>query len=76
LKEGGKLSISATSKNESLVIRVHNTGRFLNGKPQNNQGVGIQNTKQRLQLIYGNSAKFKIQNVGENMVLTELQLPQ
>ena len=42
------------------------------GAHGNSRGFGIENTKQRLKLLYGNQASFKIVNEDSDTVLTEI----
>ncbi len=76
LKAGGKLSIETKVNDIFLTIRIRNNGQLLNGSQENSRGFGIENTKQRLKLLYGNQASFKITNEDSDTVLTEIILPQ
>lgn len=77
LVEGGLLQVSTEVKNSLLYIRIRNSGQYVeNGRHKKNEGYGIDNTKQRLKLIYGESASFKIGNEGELFVLTEVVIPR
>ncbi|MEX0884449.1 MAG: histidine kinase, partial [Cyclobacteriaceae bacterium] len=40
------------------------------------EGHGLANTVQRLKLIYGNRASFKIFNYGLDFVVTEIKIPK
>ncbi len=54
LKEGGKISISAEPHGSLLRITVRNSGQLQNGVTDGSgTGYGIDNTKKRLNLIYG-----------------------
>jgi sensor histidine kinase YesM len=75
LKAGGLLKIWANVSDGEMIIRIYNSGKYVNGKAQNNKGVGLENTSQRLKLIYGDRAKFNIKNVENNLVRTELRIP-
>lgn len=76
LKEGGKISLSTEVKDASLIIRIRNDGQMINGMPKRPKGFGIDNTKQRLQLIFGDKATFKIYNDSDKTVMTEIKLPK
>lgn len=76
LKHGGKIEISTNIVDAMFVIQIRNSGRYLNGKKKKNSGYGLENTKKRLQLIYGEDATFKIQNDENETVLTEIQIPK
>ncbi len=76
LKEGGKLSIQTKVIDSKLHIIIKNSGHYINGKHKKSKGFGIDNTIQRLNLIYGDHASFNIQNDKNNTVLTEVIIPQ
>jgi two-component system LytT family sensor kinase len=59
-----------------LKIQIRNSGKYINGHPQDNKGFGIENTIQRLKLLYGDHSHFCIHNEGDNTVLTELEIPK
>jgi two-component system, LytTR family, sensor kinase len=75
LKEGGIIQLQTMVSEDQLIIRIRNTGH-LNGKETVGEGLGIKNTIQRLKLIYGEDASFRIQNENGNFVLTEIVIPQ
>ncbi len=62
LKNGGKVEISSKVDNENLFIQIRNTGQYLNGETKKKSGFGLNNTKKRLELIYGDQASFRILN--------------
>jgi len=77
LKEGGKIKIQTSVKNEILTIQIRNSGQFVNGTAiMNRGGYGLPNTRKRLRLIYGDEASFNIRNENDEIVLTELKIPQ
>lgn len=76
LKEGGTITISTKIKESKLCVSIRNSGKYVNGKHKASKGFGIENTIQRLNLIYGEHASFKIENEKNNTVLTEITIPQ
>lgn len=77
LVEGGILQVVAYEKDEKLHIDIKNSGQYLNGKPSGkNTGLGLANTRQRLKLLYGDRATFKIKNFDQSTVLTQLVIPK
>ncbi len=76
LKEGGKIKIQTKILDSKLHIQIRNSGKYINGKQRKSKGFGIDNTIQRLNLIYGDHASFHIANDKNNTVLTELIIPQ
>jgi len=73
--EGGKISIETIMANSKLFIKIKNTGQIDSEALKLSSGFGINNTKHRLSLIYGEKAQFHISNYNEKEVLTELLIP-
>jgi len=60
-----------------LNIFVKNSGQLKsNISKKKSEGHGINNTIQRLKLIYGNKASFRIYNSGSEYVITEIKIPK
>lgn len=76
LKSGGKISITSLVNEDGLVIQIRNTGQYVNGKSKVEEGFGLKNTRKRLELIYGDQARFEISNESKKTVLTEIVLPK
>lgn len=76
LKAGGLIQVKTKVENNTLKIQIRNSGHLVNGARRSNSGVGLQNTVQRLRLLYGDEAFFKIVNENNNFVLTEISIPQ
>lgn len=74
LKEGGLIRVSTWVDEVGLTIRIQNSGQYVNGH-EKGEGLGINNTIQRLKLLYGDVASFRITNEKNNFVLTEIQIP-
>lgn len=75
LTAGGMIQMKTLVENNRLKIRIRNSGR-LNGERTTKDGLGLKNTVQRLKLIYGDEASFRIVNENDNFVLTEIIIPQ
>ena len=73
--EGGKISICSFIDDSKLHIQISNTGHFSEEDLKHATGFGIQNTKHRLNLLYGEKGIFKIKNTSENEVLAEIIIP-
>jgi two-component sensor histidine kinase len=73
--EGGIIDISACQENDRLIVRIRNTGSVNEKALKEATGFGIQNTKQRLTLLYGENASFTIKNEDNELVLAELIIP-
>ncbi|WP_350287140.1 histidine kinase [uncultured Croceitalea sp.] len=72
LKDGGKISLNIDKHAKVLSIKVVNTGklRITKGSTQ----VGLKNIKQRLKLLYGDKATFKLKEANDE-VLAEIKIP-
>lgn len=73
LPQGGKLEINSKLDENKLRITIFNSGNYDENK-KSETGFGLLNTKQRLQLLYGDKAAFSIQNETDR-VKTELIIP-
>ncbi|MBX2975122.1 MAG: histidine kinase [Ignavibacteriaceae bacterium] len=72
--EGGIIEIETKRDVNKLFIQIKNNGNVREEDIINSKGYGISNTKQRLNLLYGDKASFKIKN--ENgFVVTEIIIP-
>jgi two-component system, LytTR family, sensor kinase len=77
LTEGGVIELTTLVEHDYLKIQIRNSGRydFKSASTKKEVGLGLENTKQRLKLIYGNDASFRILNENNNFVLTEIIIP-
>lgn len=77
LKEGGSIYLKTIVEEDKFKIQIRNSGIFkLNGTSRNKPGLGLKNTRQRLELLFGDNASLQIFNESPNVVLTELIIPQ
>jgi sensor histidine kinase YesM len=79
LIKGGTIEITCSiGLAKDLYIRIKNSGQLKPSFSKRNEesGHGIPNTIQRLKLIYGNRASFKIFNYGNEFVVTEIKIPK
>ncbi|MFN0032494.1 MAG: sensor histidine kinase [Flavobacteriales bacterium] len=70
--EGGTINISVKRNGDTLSIVVSNTGSIKND--DNSTGIGLTNTRKRLQLLYGEQANFLMAE-DSNMVTAHLTIP-
>ncbi len=75
LTAGGIIHMKASVRNDRLTIQVRNSGHYVNGSQSTTGGLGLENTRQRLKLIYGNQASFRILPESDTFVLTEIEIP-
>ncbi|MEQ9063164.1 MAG: histidine kinase [Vicingaceae bacterium] len=72
LEKGGTLKIQGKVKNEILHLSIVNSGKF-QSKENGKQGIGLDISRQRLKLLYGDSAELEIiekeGNVYANLIL-------
>jgi LytS/YehU family sensor histidine kinase len=73
LKNGGTIFIKSFTKNQKTVIQITNSGQF-NPNPITS-GLGIENTRERLRILFEDKALFSIKNLDDKNVLTEITLP-
>lgn len=77
LIDGGQINVNAFVAERKLHVCIRNSGQYINGvKRKNGSGLGIYNTRERLKLLYGERATFRISNENMNTVLTELIIPE
>jgi sensor histidine kinase YesM len=74
LTSGGELELEIKLEGENLHIRIMNTGTY-SGTIENSTGIGINNTIQRLELLFGKKASFTIENEN-NRVIAHIKLPK
>lgn len=72
LKSGGKVSLKTVVKNDSLHIEVANSGTLQSNKTSTQ--LGLQNIKKRLELLYGKSATFNLNEI-EKQVVATIKIP-
>lgn len=73
LKEGGRVSVNTRLNNANMILEIRNTGRYKD--KINGTGQGLRNTRQRLDLIFGEAANLRIYNETDNIVLTSVKIP-
>jgi len=75
LPEGGSISIQIKSSEENILITIVNTGK-LSMSNELRTGIGMQNVRRRLDLIYGKEFRLELKQLTESTVGAELQLPK
>jgi len=75
LPEGGLLTISTRLEGDELHILITNSGQLKSLKSKDS-GFGLVNTRQRLQLLYGDAAKLELYNRDSETVTTEVTIPK
>jgi two-component system, LytTR family, sensor kinase len=75
LTEGGIIQLTTKVEDDHLKIFIRNSGKFVLNGNHKRTGLGLENTRQRLKLIYGEEASFRILTENDNFVLTEIIIP-
>lgn len=70
--KGGALSVTASRGGDTLTLDVLNDGKLPPEKLR--EGVGLSNTRQRLQVLYGDASSLTLQNTAGG-VLATITLP-
>ncbi len=78
-EDGGELKITAQHLGHELVLQVSDSGPGISSEPQHlegqsegGRGVGLRNTRERLQTLYGDAHDFELNNIephGLNIVI-------
>ncbi|XPF94369.1 sensor histidine kinase [Colwellia sp. RE-S-Sl-9] len=74
-KEGGTITIQAKKVNERLVIKVIDDGRELNKKMREGFGIGITNTKARLDAMFNGDFDINLANSEEGGATVLISIP-
>ena len=76
ITDGGKIFVNSFVEDSKLHIQISNTGQLSEEDLKNATGFGIQNTKHRLNLLYGETGSFKINNINKKEVFAEVIIPK
>lgn len=74
LPQGGSIKINVGLNGDQLIMKVVNDGR-LQQNSLNGTGIGLQNTRKRLSLMYGENASVEISESNQK-VYTQITLPK
>ncbi|HEX2608973.1 MAG TPA: sensor histidine kinase, partial [Flavisolibacter sp.] len=72
--KGGVVKIISDFTEDYHELAVQNTG-YLNGSSSSATGFGLSSTKDRLDLLYGDKAKFQIAQVNADLVEAKVLIP-
>ena len=77
LTYGGEIRILAKIDDIGcLLVEIRNTGQISPEAYPSSTGYGLENTRRRLDLLYGPRSSFFIGNEDDNTVLTKIVIPQ
>jgi len=72
-RDGGLVQLKASQNDTQLLVQIINTGRF---EPNEHElGFGVENTRQRLAILFEDRASFSIENLNDKEVITKIILP-
>ena len=74
LPAGGELAVVTQALGENLRIEVTNPGK-LSDATEGSSAIGLGNARERLRLMYGNSASLTLTAAGESKVRAEVVIP-
>src|SRR5688572_30505858 len=71
----GRIAISARRVGDRLVLAVRDNGPGLNGADAGDEGVGLRNTRARLEQLYGSAQSLTLREAEEGGLIAEVTLP-
>ncbi len=78
LEKGGDIIVSSSLERTIHIITILNSGQLdlLSKRQEDSNGFGLESTKQRLQLLFGDKASLSIKNQDSTHVLVTIKIPQ
>ncbi len=73
LAHGGEIRVASEMQKGALKIRVQNSGQL--AESTGSTRVGLENIRQRLQLLYGDAASLVLRNQDAEFVIAEVSIP-
>ena len=73
--DGGRVTIAARRNGDRLAVTVTDTGSGLSGKSQPGQGVGLSNLRDRLAALFGDRARFALEEYVPRGVCATIEIP-
>ena len=76
MTDPGRIEIEAVLDGNPLVLRVSDNGPGESAEPDSESGgVGLSNTRARLEQLYGAAAQFSLSRNAEELTVAEVRLP-
>lgn len=76
LPHGGQIIVESNIDQRYLNLLVMNTGQMrLKSTANERRGIGINNSRERLRLLYGEKATLHVENMNEEMVCATVKIP-
>ncbi|MBL4704612.1 MAG: histidine kinase [Flavobacteriales bacterium] len=74
IAKGGMVLVTGIREGDEMVLNVLNSGTYKPGLTKGSTGIGLENSRRRLDLMFGPEGKLTIGNT-ENMVKTQIRIP-
>jgi two-component system LytT family sensor kinase len=71
----GHIELYARREAENLLLQVRDNGNGITNPARSREGVGVSNTRARLQQLYGNAHRFEFSNGKEGGLLVSVVIP-
>ena len=71
----GRVEIGATKQAQSLLLRVRDTGPGLVGNGSSTEGIGLRNTRARLERLYGDTSDVSLENCAGGGLQVTIKIP-
>src|SRR5262249_33019509 len=68
-----RISVTAARNNGAVLLAVKDDGAGITANPPN--GIGLSNTRQRLEYLYGKEQEFTMQNADAGGLLVQITVP-
>ena len=73
--DGGRITIAARRDADRLIVTVTDTGTGLSGTSQPGQGVGLNNVRERLAVLFGIDARFALEEAAPRGARATIEIP-
>jgi LytS/YehU family sensor histidine kinase len=73
--KGGRIDIRARRDNGMLQLEIQDDGRGIAATDNLSEGIGLKNTRQRLEQLYGSNQELRLQNGDSGGFLVQVRLP-
>ncbi len=75
--EGGSVRLTARRRDDTLVVAVTDSGRGLaaGGRVRPGHGVGLSNLRERLRALYGDRARFTLEDAAPHGACATIEIP-
>ncbi len=73
--EAGKIQITARRENGFIELSVSDNGAGFDNSAKESGGIGLSNTRERLEKLYGENQKFEIVSAATGGLQIKIQIP-